>query len=99
MPRTPLLQSLQRLARDHVIAEKKNVSVATVQDWRAELLEKKRATRRAFIKGAALATAALAAPKVRAATQPSIAIIGGGIAGLSCALELADAGLASTVYE
>jgi monoamine oxidase len=30
---------------------------------------------------------------------PSIAIVGAGIAGLTCALELADAGLASTVYD
>ena len=33
------------------------------------------------------------------ATAPRIAIVGGGIAGLSAALTLADAGLASTVYE
>jgi monoamine oxidase len=35
----------------------------------------------------------------KAAPQPTIAVVGGGIAGLSCALQLADAGLTSTVYE
>src|SRR5439155_8363597 len=34
-----------------------------------------------------------------AASQPRVAIIGGGIAGLNAALTLLDAGYASTVYE
>src|SRR5262249_17162806 len=40
------------------------------------------------------------ARRVRAAAgQPTIAIVGAGIAGLACALDLADKGIASTVYE
>lgn len=43
---------------------------------------------------------ALGAPRVaHAKGQPTIAIVGGGISGLSCALTLADHGYASTVYE
>ena len=42
----------------------------------------------------------LAIPRhARAAGQPSITIVGGGIAGLTCALTLADAGFDATVYE
>lgn len=42
----------------------------------------------------------LAIPRsARASGQPSITIVGGGIAGLTCALTLADAGYDSTVYE
>ncbi len=58
-------------------------------------------TRRKLLTGAAVGAAALALPRsARAAgPQPSIAIVGGGIAGLTCALYLRDKGLASTVYE
>jgi len=59
--------------------------------------------RREFLRaGAAAAGAAvLSAPgrRARAAGQPSIAIVGGGIAGLTCALRLADRGVAATVFE
>lgn len=58
-------------------------------------------SRRKFLAGAAVGAAALALPKAARATghQPTIAIVGGGIAGLTCALRLRDRGYASTVYE
>src|SRR6185369_965427 len=92
------------MARDQAIAVQKNVSLATVADWRLEEAERKRVgglSRRRFLAGSGAAAAALLAPRVvhAAAASPRIAIVGGGIAGLSCALELADHGLASTVYE
>src|SRR5207249_3339967 len=103
MPKSPLLSSILRMARDHRIAEQKNVSVATVAEWRQEEAERRRASglsRREFLAGAGVTTAAMMLPRrARATQQPTIAIVGGGIAGLSCALQLADAGLASTVYE
>jgi monoamine oxidase len=50
--------------------------------------------------GAGAGAVAFGAPRVAAAKgQPTIAIVGAGIAGLSCALKLADHGYASTVYE
>ena len=59
-------------------------------------------TRRALLAGAAGvvagSTTGLRIPGARAAT-PRIAIIGAGLAGLTCAYRLQQAGLASTVYE
>ncbi|MEO8701257.1 MAG: NAD(P)/FAD-dependent oxidoreductase [Kofleriaceae bacterium] len=70
----------------------------------AEIRERRAArrgiSRRGFLTGAAAGAAILAIPRgVRAATGRKITIVGGGIAGLNCALELRDAGFASTVYE
>jgi monoamine oxidase len=57
-------------------------------------------TRRALLAGSGATLAALALPRpTRATRAPRIAIVGGGIAGLTCALHLADAGFPSTVYE
>src|SRR5262245_8721590 len=103
MARTPLLRSLLRMARDHHLAEAHDVSPETVRQWRAETAEQVRRegpSRRQFLVGAGAAAAAMMLPRrARAAGGPRIGIIGGGIAGLSCALTLADRGLASTVYE
>jgi ribulose 1,5-bisphosphate synthetase/thiazole synthase len=56
-------------------------------------------SRRGFLAGAGAAAATLMLPRAsKAAPQPTIAIVGGGIAELSCAVQLADAGLSSTVY-
>jgi monoamine oxidase len=59
-------------------------------------------SRRDFIKlsGAALSAAAFSGPIAAfAGSAPRIAIVGGGIAGLTTALTLQDAGYSSTVYE
>jgi len=58
-------------------------------------------SRRNFIAGAAAGAAVLAMPKLARANnnQPKVIVIGGGIAGLNCALTLRDKGYASTVYE
>ena len=103
MPRSRLLSIIQRIAKDRQIAAHKNVSLETVAEWRAEEAGQRRRsgfTRREILAGGAAAAATMMLPRCsRAATQPTIAIVGGGIAGLSCALQLADNGLASTVYE
>jgi monoamine oxidase len=52
-------------------------------------------SRRAFLTGSA---AALGVPKARAAA-PRIAIVGGGLAGLTCAFRLIQKGISATVYE
>ncbi len=57
-------------------------------------------SRRELLVGGAAGAITLAFPRrARSASQPTVAIVGAGIAGLSCALELADRGIASTVYE
>jgi monoamine oxidase len=59
-----------------------------------------RVTRRQIVTAASASALALAVPRPAfSKSQPTIAIVGGGIAGLTCALKLADRGIASTVYE
>ncbi|MFM9075123.1 MAG: flavin monoamine oxidase family protein, partial [Bacteroidota bacterium] len=56
--------------------------------------------RRAFIRKSALAAAALAVPLVRCGSrQPEIAIVGGGLAGLSAGYTLRKSGIPFTLYE
>ncbi|HZU13974.1 MAG TPA: NAD(P)/FAD-dependent oxidoreductase [Chloroflexota bacterium] len=91
MARTPLMNWVMRIAREH--------QEAGDQRERAEL----EISRRNFLAaaGAGAATLAVLGPDavVRAASAPRIGIIGGGIAGLTAALTLQDAGYASTVFE
>ncbi|HEY0136231.1 MAG TPA: NAD(P)/FAD-dependent oxidoreductase [Nannocystis sp.] len=94
MARTPLLRSLVNMARkqrEQPVAVERPGSGAA---W----------TRRRFgrvIAGTAAGTGALLAgcTSEAGASQPRIVIVGAGIAGLSAALELADAGIEATVYE
>ena len=100
MARTPLLRRFQALAEDFAEADRTGQTVEAVQS--------RRLTRRDFLKatGATIGAAAfagqvsaLASSGKPAGTQGRIAIIGGGISGLTAALTLQDAGIASTVYE
>lgn len=98
MAHTPLLQAFVQLAKDHLMANQQNISLAEVR--RARQL-----TRRQFLGASAAIGAGLlldSVPFVRvvsAKTTPRIAIIGGGISGLTAALVLSDAGFPATVYE
>ena len=94
MARTPLLRSLRDLARDVTRSRATGIPVDELRDQR-------RIGRRTFLAGAAAGATLLALPRrVRAAgTQPTVTIVGGGIAGMTCALTLRDKGFASTVYE
>ena len=97
MPRTPLLRAIQRLAAEHRAAERLGVPPAELRDGRfsrAEFLKRAGAT------GAvAVAAPTLLAQRASAIAAPRIAIVGGGISGLTAALTLADAGVGSTIYE
>jgi monoamine oxidase len=103
MPRTPLLSRLQALFEDFDEAERSGRPVAAVREER----RKNGLTRRDFLKAAGVAagaaaltpTAAFALTGKLSATQGRIAIVGGGISGLTAALTLQDAGITSTVYE
>ncbi len=99
MARTPLLSLVQSLARDFAQADASGQSVRAVQATRLG----RRSSRREFLRasGIAVATASLPAWAGQAApkTAPRIAIVGCGIAGLTAALTLQDAGIAATIYE
>ena len=103
MAKTPLLNTLHGLFRDARTARVAHLSLDELRDLRAARFERDAArgvSRRAFLKGAGMVTAATAVPRFSfAAAQPTVAIVGAGIAGLNCALELADFGIGSTVYE
>ena len=102
MARTPLMRALQRLAGEHRAATNLGMEVDEVRERAADA----RISRREFVKrtGAAGAALSLAGPMTfsqpaRLGTAPRIAIIGGGIAGLTAALTLQDKGVAADVYE
>src|SRR5262245_38663253 len=99
MARTPLLRSLVNMARGHRLAAARGVPVDAIAEERAQAAGRRQVSRRGLLAGAGAAAAAMALPRVARAGQPRIAIVGGGISGLSAALTLADAGVASTVYE
>ena len=101
MARTALLKAIQRLAEEHRSADRLGIAPAELRGMRQEAAF----SRREFLKRAGVAGAVVAcrptalARAASAATGPRIAIVGGGIAGLTAALTLADAGVSATVYE
>lgn len=101
MARTPLLRSLIQLARDARISRRTGIPIDEIRERKAERSAERKLTRRHFLAGAAAGAAALALPgQVHARRhQPTVTIVGAGIAGLTCALTLRDRGFASTVYE
>ena len=96
MARTPVLRSIQALARDVRASRATGIPVDEFREIRAE----RKLSRRRFLTGAAAGAALLAVPgRLRARNQPKVTIVGGGIAGVTCALTLRDHGFDSTVYE
>ncbi|MBE7383928.1 MAG: FAD-dependent oxidoreductase [Leptolyngbya sp. SIO1E4] len=98
MPRSPLFHPFNRLLRQ---AHQKNLlnaagSQRVISAW----------TRRRFIRRAALAFGGVVASQAvarlgvaQSSTSPTVAIIGGGLAGLNAAYQLQKAGIQATVYE
>jgi len=99
MPKSPLFQRLVRLTREHRRALATGRPVEAVR----EEAEGLRLSRRTFLAGSAAAAAAAALPAAvdgAGGTKPvKVAIVGGGLAGLTAALQLTDAGFAPTIYE
>lgn len=96
MARTPLLHSLRKIIRAVYLSRTSSTVIAAPSKPAKFPL-----TRRDFLAGLGGLAATAALPDVaRASTRDArIAIVGGGIAGLTCALMLADRGIRSTVYE
>ena len=100
MARTPLLRKLRRLAEEHSTAGESGIPTAELRGKRVAALSRREFVKRGALIGAGLAVApVVAARPANGATSARIAIVGGGIAGLTAALALADKGVASTVYE
>ncbi len=102
MARTPLLRSLQRMAEEHSTAEHLGIDAAELRGRREEAYSRGEFLKRAGVASAgalALPAVANAAPPPKNSNAARIAIIGGGIAGLTAALTLADKGISSDVYE
>jgi monoamine oxidase len=97
MARTPLARTLRRIFNRHRVAKQLGIPVAALRE-RGSTLGRRQLLGGAAAGAGALATSTLARP-ARASGAPSVAIVGGGIAGLSCALELQDRGIGATVYE
>jgi len=102
MPRTPLLRSLAKLAAEHRASERSGKPLEVVREEAVRARELP-LSRRGFLVGAAAATGAALLPRLGAlaagGTRARIAIVGGGMSGLTAALMMVDAGLSPTLYE
>ena len=97
MPRTPLARRLGEAASVASEAAERNTSVEEILEGRTGMRR-----RELLAGGAGLAAAAvLSGPLSRAiaALTPRIVVVGGGLAGLTCAYRLKQAGLRADLYE
>jgi len=100
MPHTPLADGLRRLTSIAGEAAFRGVEIDRVfEDTGARQL-----SRRAFLRRAGVASAGLAmAPKIfggkSSGANPRVAIIGAGLAGLTCAYRLRQAGIRAEIHE
>ncbi len=106
MARTTLVRALQRIAREHQAASALGIGVAELRERQSQQgqspLSRRDFVKRAGVIGAAVAAAgelAVTRPALASPSAPRIAIIGAGIAGLTAALTLQDAGYSCGVYE
>src|SRR5690242_17176591 len=105
MARTNLLRSIKRAGRQVRFASRNGIPVDEVLGLvSSRRARRKNVTRREFLTTIGMGGAGLIlSEKVSAAllmrSRARIAIIGGGISGLNCALTLADHGVRSTIYE
>ncbi|MFC7306993.1 flavin monoamine oxidase family protein [Streptomyces monticola] len=98
MARTPMMHALKQLTAQHAAARQLGLPAAEIRGTTRRGLLKRAA---ALGLGTAVATQAApaAARTQRAAAAPRVAVVGAGIAGLTAALTLHDAGLGCTLYE
>ncbi|MGW8889901.1 FAD-dependent oxidoreductase [Streptomyces sp. NPDC055749] len=100
MSRTNTMHALRRLAAEHAAARRLRMPVADVRgSTRRQLLGRAAALGLGTALGAGLTARPAAAQPVTGGQAPVIAVVGAGIAGLTAALTLKDAGLNCTLYE
>jgi monoamine oxidase len=108
MARTPLLRALQTLAGEHRASEATGRPVEQVRDEAARARERRRdaLSRRDVLVAAASVAAGVLVPHAAGWASPPagasglrVAIIGGGMAGLTAALTMVGRGLIPTIYE
>jgi monoamine oxidase len=100
MARTPLFRRVQECADVAREAAVRGLPVDEVLGERAERgLTRARLLRDAGVAGLAAAGFARVAPLARAAGSPRIVVVGGGLAGLTCAHRLKQAGLTAQLHE
>ncbi|MFF0436072.1 flavin monoamine oxidase family protein [Streptomyces sp. NPDC004327] len=101
MARTNPMHLLKRLAAEHADARRLRLPVDELRELRKDALGRRTLLKYAAAAGLAVsAGTAVAAPATaRAVTPARVAVVGAGIAGLTAALTLQDAGLSPVLYE
>src|SRR6266516_5490633 len=99
MPRTPLAQRLQETVSVVAEAAERGTAVERVLEERTTRRELLKRGGAAGVGVAAAGTMGRFAKAAYGATQPRIAVVGAGLAGLTCAYRLKQAGLIAQVYE
>jgi len=92
-------RAFARLVSTAAEASSRQVECERIIDERAAATSRRDFMRTAGFAGAALAASPLAQAAKPGGTAPRIAIVGAGLAGLTCAYRLKQAGIAATVYE
>ncbi|MGW0562038.1 flavin monoamine oxidase family protein [Streptomyces sp. NPDC003016] len=100
MSRTHAMHALRQFAAQHAAARRLRMPAAEVRgSSRRELLGRAAALGLGTVLAGRAVPAQAAQAAVRGAGAPRIAVVGAGIAGLTAALTLQDAGLGCTLYE
>jgi monoamine oxidase len=102
MARTPLLRELQSLAREQAAADRLGITIPELREREAgEAYSRTEFLKRTGAVGAAVAVAgpAALAGRARASGEPRVVIVGAGLAGLTCAYRLRQAGVVAQVHE
>jgi len=100
MPHTPLADRLCKIASTVAESANRGVEVDRVLDERAARdLSRRQFVRRAGLAAAALAVTPTALCSKRATGSARVVIVGAGLAGLTCAYRLNQAGINATLYE